>query len=357
MNTKTILSNYPEYDKHEFVLFLKDESSGLDAVIAIHSRVRGMAHGGTRVQKYDSPDGALRDALNLSRAMTFKSALANLPYGGAKGVISLPDGEYDKTQLLAAYAEKINALQGLFHTGTDVGLSDQDAVFLAQHCKYILGTKVNEEGFTTSKTAALGVFTAMQAAAQYKYGTSDLSARSVAVKGVGKLGGELVGLLHTAGAHVTIADTNPENVQNILNMYGDIQTIDCSEIATRKCDIYAPCALGAEFDDANVSRLACDIVCGGANNQLASDDIGDRLFEQGIQYVPDYIANAGGLIFICEELEHDGFNIERLHQRVQAISDTVTEVLHRSETEGIGTHRIADQIARERIKGVVRDNK
>jgi glutamate dehydrogenase/leucine dehydrogenase len=349
------LSNYPEYNGHEFVIFLSDVESGLDAVVAIHSRARGIAHGGTRVKQYDTEDGALRDALNLSRAMTNKSALADLPYGGAKGVISLPSGDYDKSKILEAYAKKVAALNGLFHTGTDVGLTDEEAVFMAEHCPYILGTKANPDGYTTSKTAALGVLHAMKAAAQFKYGSEDLTGKVVGVKGVGKLGAELVRLLRDEGARLIIADFNEESTTKLKQQYPDVTVMSAIEIAKTKLDIYAPCAMGSEFDETTVAALNCDIVCGGANNQLLNDEAGDMLFQKGILYTPDYIANAGGLIFICEDLESDGFKLERLLSRVQAIGKTLSLVFKLSDAQQLGTHRVADQIARERVLGVSND--
>lgn len=356
MTTNNILSQYPEYDGHEFVIFLRDEASGLDAVIAIHSRARGMAHGGTRVKQYDTEDGALRDALNLSHAMTNKSALADLPYGGAKGVISLPAGEYDKSKILAAYAERVSSLKGLFHTGTDVGLTDEDALFMSQHCPYILGTKTNPEGYTTSKTAALGVLHAIKAAAQHKYGSADLTGKKVGVKGVGKLGAELVRLLHGEGAQLVVADINQQSAEALSQEYPGVTVVSADEVTKTRLDIYAPCAMGSEFDAEVVAGLDCDIVCGGANNQLLNDEAGDLLFQKGILYAPDYIANAGGLIFICEELESDGFNLERLLSRVQSIGKTLSSIFERSEAQQLGTHRVADQIAKEKITGVGNGN-
>ena len=350
------MSHYPEYDGHEFVLFLRDEASGLDAVIAIHSRARGMAHGGTRVKQYDTDDGALKDALNLSKAMTYKSALADLPYGGAKGVISLPAGDYDRSKILQAYADKITALKGLFHTGTDVGMTDEDALFMAQHCKYILGTEPHPEGYTTSKTAALGVLYAIKAAAEHKYGSSDLNGKTIGIKGVGKLGSELVRLLHQEGAQITIADIDQQAAETVSQQYPGVTVVSPEAIITTKLDIYAPCAMGSEFDADVVAKLDCDIVCGGANNQLFDDDAGDLLHNRGILYVPDYIANAGGLIFICEELEPDGFSLERLLKRVQSIGKTLSLVFERSEAQQLGTHRVADQMAKEKVIGVVHDN-
>jgi glutamate dehydrogenase/leucine dehydrogenase len=342
---------YPEYDDHEFVITLRDKKSGLNAFIAIHSRARGMAHGGTRMKHYESDEDALRDALKLSRAMSYKSALADLPYGGAKGVIALPDGEYDKSEVLKAYAQKITALGGLFHTGTDVGLSDEDALIMARECVYILGTKANDAGYSTSKTAALGVYTAIKAAAKHKYGTEDLNNKKIGVKGVGKLGAELVRLLLEDGAEVVAADVNESSIRSLTEQYTNVTVLSPEEIIDADIDVYAPCAMGEEFDQGTIERLKCDIIAGGANNQLVDAQAGDLLFQKGILYAPDYIANAGGLIFICEDLEKDGFRLDRLRARVEKIGDTLTMIFQRSAEQNIPPNRVADQLAQERING------
>ncbi len=348
-----MIRNHREFDHHEFVIALTDESSGLQAFIAIHDRTLGFAHGGTRMKVYDDEDQAIGDVLDLSKAMTYKSALANLPYGGGKGVIMLPAGavsDEDRAKLLQAYATKIETLQGLFHTGSDVGVTDDDTKLMAQYCQYILGvSEADRRDYTTGKAAALGVYYAIKAAAAVKYGSADLNGRTIAVKGLGKLGGELVELLHKDGARLYVADIDPAKAEAVHAKYPDVSAVDTYQLHKQKVDIYAPCALGHEFTEVSANELACDIIAGGANNQLESQAVDDLIHRKGIINVPDYVANAGGLIFVSDELEPDGFHIDRVLQRVEDIGKTVRLILDRAAQEGISAYRVADDMAHERI--------
>jgi leucine dehydrogenase len=341
--------SHSSFDGHEYVIFVTDKPSGLRAFIAIHSTALGPAHGGTRMKEYADETEALNDALNLSKAMSFKSALAQLPYGGAKGVIMYGQ-QLDRKKVLKAYAEKIEKMNGLFRTGTDVGLTDADTTFMAQYSSYILGLpKKNKNGSTTSYTAAKGVFYAIKAAVRHKYGSDDLSGKTVGVKGVGKLGGELVRLLVAAKANVLVADTDPEKLKIIKKNFPTVEIVKPDMIHEKPMHIYAPCAFGDEFNKRTIQALSCDIIAGGANNQLSDDKAGDELHAKGIIYVPDYIANAGGLIFVSEDLESDGFHPERVERRLDTIKETISTVLDQSTKKGLPSHRIADMIARERI--------
>jgi glutamate dehydrogenase/leucine dehydrogenase len=347
-----MIRNHREFDNHEFVIALTDKPTNLKAFIAIHDRNLGFAHGGTRMKVYDDEDQALSDVLDLSKAMSYKSALAGLPYGGGKGVIMLPVDvtEQQRAAILTAYAQKIETLQGLFHTGSDVGVTDEDTKLMAKSCQYILGVSdVALQSYTTGKMAALGVYYAIKAAAVFKYGSDDLKGKTVSVKGLGKLGGELVELLHKDGAILYVADLDAAKAQAIHDKYPVVTPVDTYELHKQKVDIYAPCALGHDLTSGLISELSCDIVCGGANNQLESKEAADELVVKNILYIPDYVANAGGLIFVSDELEFDGFHIERVMQRTIGIGDTLQTIFERSMQENVPVYQIADTIARERI--------
>jgi len=338
------------FDKHEFVISLTDRESGLDAIIAIHSTVRGPAHGGTRMKVYDNHKDALEDALNLSQAMSYKSALVGLPYGGAKGVIILSGKKFDRQKILQAYAKKLNQLGGLFQTGTDVGLTDKDTAYMARLSPYILGLpKPEKADMSTSSAAAKGVFLAMKTAVKYKFNRDDLSGLTIGVKGVGKLGGNLVDLLLAEDARLLVADIDEDAVKRVSEKHPEVEIIDHRQILAADMDIYAPCALGHEFEISNVEQLKCSIIVGGANNQLINDAAGEAIHDRGILYIPDYVANAGGLIFVCEDLEKDGFHAERVERRLQEISLTLGKILKQSEKTGLPVFHIADMIAHERI--------
>jgi glutamate dehydrogenase/leucine dehydrogenase len=344
--------DYPEFSNHEMLIALSDEAVGLTAYVGIHSSALGPALGGTRYQEYDSPEEALRDALNLSSAMSYKCALAGLPYGGGKGVIFVPKGGVaDREALLSAYAKAVENLRGLFRTGTDVGISDDDVRHMAASTKYMLGVSEFDRGnLTTSGCAAQGVFVSIQSALQTLYGDSQLRGRRVAIKGVGKLGGELARLASEAGAEVLIADTNQANLDKVTAALPAVNVVPADRIAEQEVDIYAPCALGSEFTRANIKKLRCKVICGGANNQLASPNVAELLHKHGVVYVPDYIANGGGLIYVADELEPGGFSQERVKERIENIGQTVSEILARSKTENVSPSLVADKIAEERIR-------
>jgi glutamate dehydrogenase/leucine dehydrogenase len=343
------IRSHKEFENHEYVITLNDDAKGLKAYIAIHNRNLGPAHGGTRMLSYDREEDAIRDVLNLSKAMSYKSASLGLPYGGAKGVILWKDG-LNKAEVLTAYAMKVDALNGLFRTGTDVGLSDVDVQYMSNFTKYMLGVHSdNSAGLTTSKTAALGVYYAMKATALYQYGSNSLKGKIIGIKGIGKLGTELVDLLTREEAHLLVADIDHEKTDYIKLRYPNEQVVPVKDIHKHRMNIYAPCALGDEFTSTNIKDLACEMIVGGANNQLADSHVGDEIFKKGILYAPDYIVNAGGLIFASEEIESDGFDLKRVMSRLNKIPKILTEIFNQSYRDGIATHRIANQIAEDRI--------
>lgn len=343
--------SFSEFANHEFVMTLTDESSGLHAYIGVHSTKLGPALGGTRMKSYESEKAALQDVLNLSKAMSYKCALANLPYGGGKAVIVEYEGQ-DRKAVLSAYARLVDKLQGLFKTGTDVGITDEDVAHMGNHTSHMLGlTEADRGDLSTSKTAALGVFCAMRAALNKLYGSSDFTNKSVAIKGTGKLGSELARLVHEAGGKIFVSDIATAACQELKESLGNITVVDNSTIHSQPVDIYAPCALGNEFTIESIRNLNCKAVVGGANNQLASAEVGDRLSEMGILYAPDYIANAGGLIYVADELEPGGFNKDRVIERTKAIEGTMATIFEKAQQDKQATHRVADTIAVERIEG------
>lgn len=342
---------FAEFANHEFVMTLTDEASGLHAYIGVHSTKLGPALGGTRMKTYESESGALHDVLNLSKAMSYKCALANLPYGGGKAVIVASEGQ-NRKEILSAYARLVDKLQGLFKTGTDVGITDEDVAHMGNHTSHMLGlTEADRGDLSTSKTAALGVFCAMKAALNKLYGSSDFTNRSVAIKGTGKLGGELARLIYEAGGKLVVSDIDAAACAELKRRLPDITVVENSTIHMQPVDIYAPCALGNEFTMESIEDLDCKAIVGGANNQLASVEVGDSLSGRGIMYAPDYIANAGGLIYVADELELGGFNKERVIERTKAIEETMTTIFDKAEHDKQPTHRVADTIALERIEG------
>lgn len=344
------LETLPAYDNHEMVVAVNDEAIGLHGYVALHSMALGPALGGTRWQTYPSAAAALTDALMLSKAMSYKCALAGLPWGGGKAVI-IGDPKHKTKSQLRGYGQSVEHLGGSFKTGTDVGVTDSDVKVMAQTSKNMLGVSPRDsKGLTTSSAAALGVFYSLQASFKYLYGSGSLRGRRIGIKGIGKLGGELARLCSLAGARLVVADIDEDALGKFLSGVPKAEVAPPNEIHAYELDAYAPCALGSEFNAAAVGKLKAPIVAGGANNQLENDAAGDALHRAGILYAPDYVANSGGLIYVADELDKGGFKPMRVRRRVKKISATLESIYERSRELNVSPHRIADIIAKERIK-------
>jgi glutamate dehydrogenase/leucine dehydrogenase len=342
------IEQLPEFDNHKLVTFLSDQKSKLRAFVAVHNDNLGPATGGTRMWVYPSETDALRDALNLSRAMTYKCALAGLPYGGSKGVI-MGDPERDKTsELLRAYARSFNSLGGVT-TGTDVGLNDDDVKVMREESEYILGAPDGNK-LSTSITTALGVFAAIKGCARSIWGAEELWTKKFAIKGIGKAGFQLMRLLDSEDADIVVAEIDRRKIKEAKRQFPRVRFVSPRIIHKQKVDIFCPCALGGDLNSEDVKELRCRAIVGAANNQLVSSNIGDWLHNNGIVYVPDYVANAGGLITVVDELESDGYKKDRVVERINRIEGTVKNILTRSGRYNQSTNRVADGMAEEIFK-------
>ncbi|MFW3172637.1 Glu/Leu/Phe/Val family dehydrogenase [Geodermatophilus sp. CPCC 206100] len=339
---------------HEQVVFCSDPPSGLRAVIAIYSTALGPALGGTRFYPYPSEDAAVADALALSRAMAYKNSLAGLDLGGGKGVI-IGDPHTDKTEaLLRAYGRFVEALGGRYLTACDVGTYNADLDVVARETRFAHGrSEANGGCGDSSVLTAYGVFQGMRAAAQHRWGKPSLAGRTVAVAGVGKVGSWLVDRLVDDGADVVVTDVDTAAVDRVLARHPGVDAApDTAALVRTPSDVYAPCALGGALDDETVAVLEAEIVCGGANNQLASDGIADRLMDRGILYAPDYLVNAGGVIQV--EDERHGFSYPRAEAKAAGIFDVALRVFRTAEEQGVSPAVAADQLAEQRMADVGR---
>jgi valine dehydrogenase (NAD+) len=339
---------------HEQVVFCQDAPTGLRAIIAIYSTRLGPALGGTRFYPYPSEDAALADALNLSRAMAYKNALAGLDLGGGKAVIIGDPARLKSEALLRAYGRFVESLNGRYITACDVGTYSEDMDIVARECTHVTGRTVPNGGAGDSSVlTAFGVFQGMRAAAEPVWGTTSLAGRRVAVEGVGKVGRRLVGHLIDADAHVVICDVAAAAVEQVRAQYPAVEVaVNRAELAAGTMDIYSPCALGGSVDDDTVAKLAARIVCGGANNQLAHPGIEKQLADRGIVYAPDYLVNSGGVIQVADEFA--GFNFDRAQARAAQIFDTTKRILAMADEEGIPPAVAADRLAERRMYEVGR---
>jgi valine dehydrogenase (NAD+) len=342
---------------HEQVTFCQDPQSGLRAIIAIHSTALGPALGGTRFYPSPSEDAALADVLNLSRAMTYKNALAGLDHGGGKAVIIGDPARLKSEALLRAYGRFVQSLGGRYVTACDVGTYSEDMDVIARECAYATGRTVANGGAgDSSELTALGVFQGLRAAAQHAWGSPSLAGRAVGIEGVGKVGRRLAGHLAADGARPVIYDTSSAAVAQTRAEHPAV-TVAASrrELLASGLDVYAPCALGGSVDADTVAALAGDttrIICGGANNQLAYPSIQKLLTDSRILYAPDYVVNAGGVIQVADE--RHGFSFERARARAEQIFGTVARLLAAADEAGVPPAVAADRLAEHRIAAVGR---
>lgn len=345
----------PDFDNHEHVSFFCDETTGLRAIVAIHSTAPfGIAGGGCRMWPYGSDDEALNDALRLSRAMSYKLALCDMPAGGAKCVV-IGDPAKDKSEaLLRALGRAVERLNGKYIIAEDVGTTTEDMRVIGKETKFVVGKQTD-----TGPATAYGTFVGLRTAAMKAFGKTDLTGLRVAVQGLGNVGRRLCRHLARAGAKLVVSDVNENAVKAVVSD-GELgaTAVLPDAIFDQDVDIFAPCALGAILNDSTIPRLRCKVIAGSANNQLAEERHGDVLAERGILYAPDFVVNAGGVIGASQEGTQlgGGTNGTLVYDEAVAFRDTeriagiLNAVFDRSEREGISSHAAAVRLAKEKIR-------
>ncbi len=337
---------------HEQVVFCHDAETGLRAVIALYSTALGPGLGGTRFRPYPTFGAAVDDVLDLSRAMAYKNALAGLDHGGGKAVV-VGDPRRDKTEaLLRAYGRFVESLNGRYVTACDVGTYVEDMDVVARESRWVTGRSEAAGGAGDSSVlTALGVFHGMRAGALVRWGSADLGGRTVGVSGVGKVGRHLVPLLLGAGARVVVTDVDDAAVSRVLAEHPGVRAVDSTDVLVgEELDVYAPCALGHALTPEVVRTLRAGLVCGGANNQLATAEVADLLASRDVLYCPDYCVNAGGVIQVADELH--GFSFERARARTERIYDTTLAVLRAAADHGDTPAAAADRLAERRMREI-----
>ena len=337
----------PDFDHHEHVAFFEDKASGLKAIISVHSTALGPACGGTRMYPYVTPDAALTDVLRLSRGMSYKSAIADLPLGGGKAVI-IGDPAKDKSDArLAAYADAVNSLGGRYITAMDVGMGPKDMPVLARATKYVAGyDQPGRTGGDSGPPTALGVFVGVKAAVKHRLGTDTTKGLTVSIQGLGKVGMSLAKQLHAEGARLIVADVNADAVRRAVDAFGAREASPDGIVAV-ECDVFSPNALGAILNDETIGGLHAKVVAGAANNQLARDVHGKALMDRGVLYAPDYVINGGGIICVAGQIY--GWDNAEIERRARAIGDTLAALFKRADAERQPTNLIADRMAEERM--------
>jgi leucine dehydrogenase len=332
---------------YQRVVRAKDPVSGLHAIISVHDTTLGPSLGGMRMWPYASEDEAMTDVLRLSKGMTYKSAVAHTGLGGGKAVV-IGDPKSTKSEaLFLAMGRFVDSLGGSYITAEDVNIGVPDLEIVRRSTRYVTGLSREDGGSgNPSPYTAYGVFLGVRAACGWKFGSDDLSGRTVAVQGVGAVGTALVERLVKAGAKVTVADIKQEKVDELVARFG-VSASTQDEIVGLECDVLAPCALGAVINDRTIDRLRCKVIAGGANNVLHEARHGHLLAERGILYAPDYVINAGGIINVSVEFRDGGYDQETALQSIERIPQALKEVWTISEDQGIPPNEAADHLAEQ----------
>ena len=332
--------------EHEQVVFCHNKDAGLKGIIAIHNTTLGPALGGLRMWPYATEQEALEDVLRLSRGMTYKAAVAGLNLGGGKSVL-IGDPRTDKSEaLFRAFGRFIDSLHGRYITAEDVGIDVNDMEYVFQETDNCVGVhQVHGGSGDPSPFTAFGTLQGIRASLQRKFGNEEVGSYRYAVQGVGHVGFELVKLLRNEGAKVFVTDINEEAVRQCVEL--GCEAVGLEDIYEADADVFCPTALGAVVNEQTIPRFKFKVVCGAANNQLATDECGDELENRGILYAPDYAVNAGGLMNVS--IEFEGYNRERAKRMMRTIYYNVSKIFQIAERDGIPSWRAADRMAEERI--------
>lgn len=328
-----------EHD-HEQIIAVQNRATGLRGFLAIHDTTRGPAFGGVRIKSYASDEAALRDALNLSRAMTYKASLAELPCGGGKTVILLREG-MKRAEAFEAFGYMVESLAGRYFCARDVGITDGDLAAIARGTKYVAKEPSPELGDISEHTA-IGVAHGLRACLEFAGMTGKIR---VAIQGVGSVGYLLARLLHKQGMELIVADVDAARVDAVAKEFG-AKVVGADEIIAAESDVLAPCALGGALSPESAPKIRAKIICGSANNMLTGLDVGDALMKRGIVYAPDYLVNAGGLLrgaeFFLMKRKDSSESLARIYGRTLHVLETARE-------KGISPARAADEIAESRL--------
>lgn len=333
-----------ETDALQQLHFFRDPDTGLEAIVAIHNTQRGPAMGGCRFISYPDYESAINDAIRLAKGMSYKAALAGLPFGGGKAVIIRPDLLNDRAALMRSFGENLNHLNGQYITAMDSGTLVEDMDSIAQTTRYVSCTSSMGD---PSPATALGVMQGIRASLYHLTGSPEVKNRHIAIQGLGHVGYKLAELLRKAGAQLTVTDIDPVKTQQAAD---SLQATCCEpdSIYDVQCDIFSPCGLGAIINPDTLPRLRCKGIAGSANNQLATPETGLQLLQQNILYAPDYVINAGGLMFVAMTYQQQ--SQQQIGQKIDGIFATLADIYQYAQQTRQATSEIADQRALQIIE-------
>jgi leucine dehydrogenase len=339
----------PDFDEHEEVHFVTDDKRGLRAIIAVHSTHLGPAAGGARFWHYAKADDALTDALRLSRGMSYKNAMAGLPLGGGKSVILADEKRTKSPDLLHAFGKAVDGLGGRYITAEDVGMSVEDMIEVRRSTQFVAGlpNSGGDVGGDPGPHTSLGIFLGIKAAVKRALGKDSLEGLHIALQGAGSVATGVALHACTEGAKLSIADIDEGKARKLAERAGG-EVVSPDEILSLEADVLSPCALGAVLNEASIAQLKVPVVAGAANNQLATDEDGERLRDRGILYAPDYVINAGGIINVCTEYLGDG-DATLVRKRIEGIPVRLEQIWAESQESGKDPAAVADAMAQRLI--------
>ena len=340
---------YPDFDDHEIVHFVHDRASGLRAIIAVHSTHLGPGAGGVRFWNYAETGDALRDALRLSRGMSYKNAMAGLPLGGGKAVILSDEARTKTPDMLAAYGQAVEKLSGSYVTAEDVGITVADLDAVSKHTRFIAGLPVGEGevGGDPGPHTSYGVFLGIKAAVRRALGKDSLAGLHIAMQGAGSVAGGVARRAASEGARISLTDIDRGRADRLAAEVG-ARVVAPEEIISLEADIFSPNALGAILTEETIAGLNVPIVAGGANNQLATPQDGQRIHQRGILYAPDYVINAGGIINVSSEYLRDA-DAAGVKSRVEQVPVRLEQIWSESASTGRNPAEVADDMAKRLI--------
>lgn len=337
----TPIEALPEFDEHKLIVFVHDKKGRLRGFIAVHrSGAKNLSFGGTRFLKYDTTVDALRDALRLSKMMSYKCALAGINYGGAKGVIIDNPKLSSKKDVIIDYARAVDYLGGRYISGADVGITWEDSRLMKSHTPYVGGFSRD-----ITKETGLGIMFALEACLGEVFASVSLNERSFSIQGVGKIGADVLERLYSKAKDIVIADIDPKKIALVKKKFPKVRVVSPEEILSQNVDVFVPCALSGILNKKTIPALECKIICGGANNQLADNNLADKLRAKKILYAPDYVVNAGGLVSVIDEHENADYNEERISKRLKNIKRTLESIFAESKKKKVSPVAVANKRA------------
>lgn len=335
---------FSTHDTFEDLHFKYDPKTGLQAVVAIHNTVLGPTLGGCRMLPYANTDLAIIDALRLARGMSYKSALAGLPYGGGKAVILKPEKIENEQLFFEAFGQFVQNLGGRYITAKDAGTTLSQMDIVATKTPYVASTSAMQD---PSPFTTFGLLQCILATVYYRLGRKDLSDLHVVIQGLGAVGYQLAQLLHERGARLTVYDINAAQMQRCQKEFSASIVENPEDIYSIPCDIFAPCALGAILNDDSIAALKAKMVIGAANNQLEQARHGTLLREKGILYAPDYLVNSGGVIHAV--YKYDKKSDKEASDKIADLYNVLLDIYEKADAQDLATNIVSDKIAHAKL--------